>query len=62
MEQEEIFSTIREKFYDKFGGNVPVFKILKAYGSQLVTPNLDGEWKSLNISLAIGQYMYAQTQ
>ena len=44
MEQEEIFSTIREKFYDKFGGNVPVFKILKAYGSQLVTPNLDGEW------------------
>ena len=44
MEQEEIFCTIREKFHDKFGGSVPVFKILKAYGSQLVTPNLDGEW------------------
>ncbi len=44
MGQEEIFSTIREKFHEKFGGNVPIFKILKAYGSELVTPNLDGEW------------------
>ena len=44
MGREEIFSTIREKFDDKFDGNVPTFKILKAYGSQLVAPNLDGDW------------------
>lgn len=44
MGQTEIFSTIREKFLEKFDGNVPPFKILKAYGTKLVAPNLDGEW------------------
>ena len=44
MDQMAIFSTIKEKFHDKFHGNVPDIQILKAYGTKLVSPNLDGEW------------------
>lgn len=44
MDERAIFSTIREKFLEKFDGDVPPFKILKAYGTKLVAPNLDGEW------------------
>ena len=44
MDEEQILSTIKEKFIDKFDGNVPPFKILKAYGTKLVSPNLDGKW------------------
>ena len=44
MDEEAIFSTIRDQFDTKFDGNVPPFKILKAYGTKLVVPNMDSSW------------------
>ena len=44
MGEKEIFSIIKNKFLDKLDGNVPSFKIMRPYGSKLVSPNLDGEW------------------
>ena len=36
------FATIQDQFDAKFNSNVPPFKILKAYGTKLVVPNMDG--------------------